>query len=263
MIPVKTNGLALRMAAMVVAGPAANLLTGFVVLLLPFSMGPLSSMFVLSSLFVGFFNLLPLQKGAELTDGLRVLRLIQCREVGERFMALARLSADIRDDVPPEDLSPDLLAKAIAIKDNSPETVIAHAYAFSAASSRQDDVKAADYLETSLKYSAYAPSHLQQALMSDAASFQAKRKRLDLAQQWLAAMPEKTEIPWLRTNVEAAIREAEGDIEGAVKCLEAIEQVLPAIPNQEHRERARRSLLRRKSKLLSRVAAVPQDEKRA
>jgi hypothetical protein len=255
MIPVKTNALALRMAAMILAGPAANVLTGLTVLLLPFSMGPLSAMFILNSLFIGSLNLLPLQKGAEITDGKRVLRLFRCREVGERFVALAKLNAEVKDGVPPEELSPDHLAKAIAIKDNSPETVIAYAFAYSAASSRRDDVKAAEYLETSLKYSSYAPRQVQQALMSDAAKFQAKRrKRLDLAEEWLAAMPGKTDIPWLCASVEAAICEAKGDIEDALKQLEAIEKVVLAAPDQEHRERAHRSLLRWKSELRKQLA---------
>jgi hypothetical protein len=89
--------------------------------------------------------------------------------------------------------------------------------------------------------------------MSDAAKLQAKQKRLDLAEQWLAALPAKTEIPWLRAGVEASVREAKGDIKGVLTQLEAIERVILAVPDQEHRERAHRSLLRWKSELLKQV----------
>lgn len=256
MFPVRTDALAWRTVGMISAGPAANLFSGLTVLLLPFSMGRLSSSFVIVSLLHGFLNLLPLQNAAELTDGMRILMLLRSRERGERLVAMVKLSNEIKDGVSPEDLSPNLIAKAIAIKDNSPDTVIANAFAYAAASSQRDDAKAADYLETSLKYSRYAPPHIQQALMSDAGVFQArKRKRFDLAEKWLAAMPGKTEIPWLRANVEVAILEAKGDIEGALKQLDAIERLVLATPNQAHRERAHRSLLRWKSELLSRVAA--------
>jgi hypothetical protein len=253
MIPVKTDAMALRLAAMVLAGPAANLLTGVTILLLPFSKSALSNMFVLCALFMGFLNLLPLQKGPELTDGMRILRLLRCRAVAERFAVLAKLNAEIKDGVPPEDLPPDLIAKAIAIKDNSQETVIAFSAAAASASSREDNVKAADHLETALMYSAYATLPLQQALIGDAARFQAKQKRMDLAEQWLAVLPKKTEIPWLRASVEASIDEAKGDIKGALTKLDGMERAILALPDQERRQLAHRSLLRWRTELLKPV----------
>ena len=253
MIPVKTDAMALRMGAVVIAGPVANLLTGFTVLSLPFSKGPLSNMFVLCALFMGVLNLLPLQKGPELTDGMRLFRLMRCRVVAERFAALAKLNAEIKDGVAPENLSPDLIAKALAIKDNSIETVFAFSAAASSASSREDNVKAADHLETALMYSAYATLPLQQTLIGDAARFQAKQKRMDLAEQWLAVLPEKTEIPWLRASVEASIDEAQGDIKGALTKLEDMERAILAVPDRERRELAHRSLLRWRSQLLKQV----------
>jgi len=46
--------------------------------------------------------------------------------------------------------------------------------------------------------------------MSDAAVFLArKRKRADLAEQWLDALPQVTQVPWLRIRAEAGILEAE------------------------------------------------------
>jgi hypothetical protein len=58
-------------------------------------------------------------------------------------MALAKPSTEIQDGVPPENLSPDILAKAVAVKDNSTETVLAYSFASSFASSGRDNVKGA------------------------------------------------------------------------------------------------------------------------
>ena len=262
MIPIEGDSLAWRAVIVFCAGPVANLLSVCAVFILPFSMGLFSYSFVIVSLFQGIVNLLPLQNGAEITDGMRILMLLRSQESRHRLVALAKLANELKKGVMPEALSPDSLAEAIVLKDNSPDTVQAYAFAFAAASSKNDDAKAAVYLETCLQFSSYAPPHIQHALMSAAGIFQArKRKRVDLAEQWLATMPGKTEIPWLRANVEAAILEAKGDIEGALTKLDAAERLMLAVPDRTEREVARRSLLRWKSELMPRVTAAPRPEK--
>jgi hypothetical protein len=263
MIPVKTDALAWRTVVMISAGSAANLFSGLTVLFLPFSMGSFSFSFVIVSLFFGFLNLLPLQKGPELTDGKRILMLLRSRECGERLAALVKLSAALKEGVPSENLSADSLARAVAVKDNSPETVHAYALAYGAAYYRHENEKAAEYLETCLKYSPYTVPMMRQALMSDAGIFQArKRKRIDLAEQWLADLPATTEIPWLRAYVEAAIFEAKGDITGALKKLDDIEMQILAVPDQMKRDISHRSLLRWRSELRPPVAAGAAQEQR-
>lgn len=257
MFPVKKDALAWRAMAMFFAGPAANLSAGFAAILLPFLRGALSFSFVFWSLLFGFFSLLPGRGRAMFSDGMRILMLLRSRERGERWVAILKLMAELKEGVPPEDLSTDFLAKAIAIRDNSPDTVNAYALAYEAAYFQHDDAKAAEYIETCLQYSSYAAPIMREALMSDAGVFQArKRKRVDLAEQWLAAMPGKTEIPWLRANVEAAILEAKSDIAGALKKLDAGEKLVLADPNRARREIAHRSLQRWKSELMGQVAAT-------
>jgi hypothetical protein len=55
----------------------------------------------------------------------RIWMLLWNRAPGERWLAIMRLSADTKDGVLPESLSADLLAKAIAVRDNSTDTVMA------------------------------------------------------------------------------------------------------------------------------------------
>jgi hypothetical protein len=42
-----------------------------------------------------------------------------------------------------------------------------------------------------------------------------RRKHIDLAERWLAMIPQTTGFPGLRPRVEAALLEAQGDVEGA------------------------------------------------
>ena len=250
MFPDDSDRLAQRTLMMATGGPVASLLTGIVVLLLPVPKGLFLFWLCALSLLVGVTNLIPFRSRALLTDGWRILTLLQDREGAERWMAVIKLGSELRKGVSPERLPDEFLRKAIAVKDNTPDTVAAHAIAYASALARHDDARAAEYLETCLQYSGCASPLTQKALMSDAGVFQGrKRKRIDLARQWLAAIPAKVQLPWLRTRVEAAILEAEGDVPGAIRKLEEVERLILATPNQVMREVAHRSLLRWKSEL--------------
>ena len=86
--------------------------------------------------------------------------------------------------------------------------------------------------------------------MSDAAVFQARRrKRADLADQWLAEIPVKTQFQWFRSRAQAAILEANGNIDGAMGKLAEVESAILAIPNSARRETQLRLLRRWRSDL--------------
>jgi hypothetical protein len=257
--PVKPDRLIPRAVAMVFAGPAANLLSGCAVLLLPFPHGLSSGLFVFGSIVAGFVELLVPYRSRNVTfDGARILTLLRDRERGERWLALMKLGAELRDGVSPESLSADFLAKAVVVRDDSPETVAAHAIAYLAAFHQHRDTEAAQSLETCLRYSGSAAPALREALMSDAAVFQARRrKRVDLAEQWLGAMRVTPGFPWLPVRAEAAIREARDDLEGALDKLEEVERAILAGPNVPQRELSLRFLGRWKSELRARSGARP------
>ena len=148
-----------------------------------------------------------------------------------------RLGADVADGVPPESLPADYLSKAIAVCDRSADTVTAHAIAYSAAFHQHRDLEAGHLLETCLKFSNGAAPGFREALMSDAAVFQARRrKRADLAEEWLAKIPANTPQSWLRSRAEAAVLEAHGDFEGADRKLDECEKAIRALPNATQRE---------------------------
>src|SRR5262249_8236470 len=158
----------------------------------------------------------PFESRLGVSDGRRIWMLLRQPARGERWLALLHLGGQLTDGVLPESLSADFLAKAIAVRDASADTVKAYAIAFWGALHPHQDSEAGQRLETCLAYSGHATPVLREALMSDAAVYQARRrKRADLADQWLAGIPVTTPNPWFRSRAEAAILEAKGDVDGA------------------------------------------------
>ncbi len=150
--------------------------------------------------------------------------------------------------VPPESLSADYVAKAIAVRDHSVDNVSAHAIAYSAAFHQHKDVEAGQLLETCLEHASLVAPAVRAALMSDAAVFQGRRRgRPDLAEQWLAGIPATTLLSWLRSRAEAAVFQARGDIEGAVRKLDEYEKAIHALPDEAQREMLLRMLRRWRS----------------
>jgi hypothetical protein len=253
LMPVATDKLVWRGVAMVLGGPVANILSALVVLLLPFPITVFSGMFIACSVANGVNDLLPFESRLGVSDGRRIWMLLRQPERGERWLALLRLGGELDDGVLLESLSADFLAKAIAVQDASADTVMANAIAYFAAFHQHKDSAAGQRLETCLAYSGHATPVLREALMSDAAVFQGRRrKRTDLADQWLAEIPIKTQHPWLRSRAEAAILEAKGDVDGAVGKLAEIEAAILALPKNAQRDISLRLLERWKSELCRR-----------
>jgi hypothetical protein len=235
---------------MVLGGPAANFLSTMVVLLLPVPITAFSGLFIACSIANGLSDLFPFESRLGVSDGRRIWMLLRQTERGERWLALLHLAGEIADGVLPESLSADFLAKAIALQDASADTVTANAIAFWAAFHQRKDTEAAQRLETCLAFSGHATPVLREAFMSDAAVFQARRrKRTDLAEQWLAGIPIKTQQPWFRARVEAAILEARGDVDGAVGKLAEVEAAILTLPKSAQRDTSLRLLERWKSDL--------------
>jgi len=250
LFPVEQDRLIPRTVIMLLAGPASNLVSVLLLVLLTHFNGMFSALLLYISLLLGLVNLVPFRGRAVISDGGRILMLLQNRARGERWLAMLKLLEELRTGVPYERLTPGFLAKAVAIEDNSPDTVVSYALAYGAAFWQRKDDNAASALETCLRHSNLAAPSQRQGLMSDAAVFQARRrKRIDLAEMWLADIPEKGEYPWMRLRGEAAILEAKGDITGAMKKLDDIEKKVLTVPNQALREISLRGLRRWKADL--------------
>lgn len=237
LIPAGVDKLAARAVAMVLGGPTANLLSAIGLLLLPVPTTAFSACFIAFSVVNGVNDLFPFESRLGVSDGRRIWMLLRQPERGERWLALLHLGGEVTDGVLPESLSADFMAKAIAVRDASADTVLAYAVAFWAAFHQHQDSEAGQRLETCLAHSGHATPLLREALMSEAAVYQARRrKRADLADQWLSEIPLTTQSPWYRSRAEAAILEAKGDIDGAMKKLAETETAILALPKNAQRD---------------------------
>jgi hypothetical protein len=250
LIPVATDKLAWRGVAMVLGGTIANTISAVLLLLLPFPITVFSGLFIAGSDANGVSDLLPFESRFGVSDGRRIWILLRKLERGQRWLALLHLGGQLMDGVLPESLSADFLAKAIAVRDASADTVKAYALAYWAAFHQHNDAEAGQRLETCLPYSSHATPALREALRSDAAVYQARRrKRADLAEQWLAEIPVTTRNGWIRSRAEAAVLEAKGDVDGAINKLAETETSLLVLPENPHRETVLRLVQRWKAEL--------------
>jgi hypothetical protein len=262
MIPGSSKNLRSRAMVFILGGPLANLLVGTLIFALKIG-GSLAAGFAALSILIGLGNLIPFRRLALISDGKRMLMLLKNVGQGERLLAVLQLAAELRSGVAPENLSPDFIAKATAVRDESPDTVAGYALAYAAAWYQNAPDKAAQLLETCLEYSQFTAPAVREALRSDAAIFQArKRNHIDLAEKWLSEIPEKTLLPGLRLKAESAILEAQGNIEGALKKLDEVEAALMTIHDSYQRSVSLRFLQRWRRELLEKQAsAVDQESK--
>lgn len=253
MHPTRRDRLRQRALLLVFAGPAASLLSAGAVLLLSYPKGFFSELFLAVSLFLGLKELVPIRHRIAIPDGWRLRMLLRDREASRRWLALLHIDAELNQGLLPESWASEILAEAVALRDDSPDTLLAHALAYSAAFHRHADDEAGRMLEICLQHANRAVPLQREALMSDAAVFQARRRRrADLAEQWLADMPQSTRSPWLRARAEAAILEARGDGAGALKKLEVVERAYLAQPDRVRRTLFLRLLERWRSELSGR-----------
>ena len=214
-------------AFMTLAGPMANLISAFILMMLPFHKSLIVGWFIAVSLFLGIENLVPFQYRGVTSDGMNLFTLLWNRAKYERRLALLQLLQDRLEGVETESISPELLATATAVRDKSSETFWAHLIAYAAAYTQKKDDEAARLLEVCLQYLGYAPSSLREIAIANAGIFQAdRRKRIDLARQWLGDLPQNLKVPHRRLMVEGAILEAQQDFLGALQKVSEIEKAI-------------------------------------
>lgn len=235
--PAEMKNRPLGCMGMILAGPMANLISGCFVLALPFQKSIMVGAFVAASFYVGTVNMLPFYTRTGMSDGLRILSILFKRRSHECTLALAQLCDQIKAGVEPEALSPMLIEEATAVPGRSLLTVVAYSIAYSRAYYQKDDALAADYLESCLASSGWATPAFRNALMADAAIFQAERRHcVDLSEQWLADVPIDGTTKSHRLRAEGAILQARGDLQAALlkitECIKDAEGILDELKRQ-------------------------------
>jgi hypothetical protein len=205
MVPVHSERLRWRSVVMILAGPLANLLSAYFVIKLLSDPSFISGSFIAVSIYLGIANLLPIRVPGHVNDGQRLWMLLFDRKRSERYFSMFSLTDQVQKGLPLDSLDSAALEKAVSLRDRSIETVKAQLFAYLAAISRKDYLKASEFLENALAASGDAPSPLREMLMVYAALFQAKQKRFDLAEQWLADAPGRTVLLEPRSKLEEQI----------------------------------------------------------
>lgn len=261
LLPNRSEGLRPRGIVMTLGGPAANLASAAIVIFLLPEMGWFTGLFMAMSITLGVTKLIPFRRRALTSDGAHILMLLRNSQQGERWLALLQLAADLRNGVEPEDLRPDFLALATAVQDNSLETASAYGIAHAAAYYKHDDAEAARLLEVSLRHSGCQPPLMREAIFSDAANFQARRRhRPDLAKQWLAELPQKPVMAELRVKTESAILAGEGDIQVALKKLDQAIAIAQKSAEPQRRDLTLRLICRTRKELEAELAVAHRAE---
>ena len=152
-----------------------------------------SGFFLAFSVVNGINDLFPFESRLGVSDGKRIWMLLRQPLRGERWLALLQLGGELSDGVLPESLSADFLSKAVAVRDASEDTVKAYAIAFRPPSISTRTAKPPSGSKLSGVF--------QPCLASPPRSADERCRRVsseeaegaDLAEQWLAEIPEKTQ----------------------------------------------------------------------
>ena len=237
--PKQMRNRPLSVACMTLAGPLANLLSGYLLLILPFHKSLVAGAYIWASFFFGLVNLVPFRGARTRSDGMQLFMLSWNRAKHERRLALAQILEDRLAGVEVESLSPELITSAVAVRDDSLETVLAHLIAYAAAYNQHKDQEAAQLLETCLQHASVATPSLREQLIANAGIFQAeRRKSIDLAEQWLGDLPATLKVPYCRLMVEGAILESQGDFSGALQKVDEIETIIVATTKPKQQQTA-------------------------
>jgi hypothetical protein len=256
MLPRRKDRLHARTIVYLLGGPLANLTSAGCVLLLSRPLPGFAIWFAYISLLLGLMNLMPFVASGAASDGNGILMIWRRTPQGERWLAIMQLRSALWDGVLPENLDQEMLDKATAVSDRLVATVAGHLVAYAAAIHLHRDAKAARLLETALQYYPYTWLPGKEALLVNAAVFQATRGgRVDLAEQWLKDLPEKLQTPGLREQAEAAILEGRKEPEAALAKLGQSEKAIAGMPHGFERDQKLRSVARWQNELKARSAA--------
>ena len=238
-VPTRTEGLRRAMLSFVAGGPVTSIVVGVLV----FAVYVLSglggdavpdgslqdalaeSVFMLGALSfgIGLVTLLPVNQGAFVNDGKKILQLVRPGAAADGSAALMALGSYAIAGVGPRDWDPGLLARATSLADGSYEDLqgrhMAHAHALD-----HGDVEAAgEHIRYMLDHAAEALAVYRPVIDVAAAYFEAAyggdaasaRRRLERAGKSVLLSFD----PTARIRAEGAVLLAEGDAEGAYEKL--------------------------------------------
>jgi hypothetical protein len=219
-LPTSKTGLRWRLCFSTLCGPASNLLSGCLALsVLKFASSDDSLLlactyvFIAQSFIAGFANLFPVVRHGWMSDGMRVSMLLFSRKKSERLISILRFVADVKKGDESHLLESHEVGKWASVKDQTADQVIANWAAYRRANNTEEEAR---YLDNCLAACSATTPEFREELVVEAARFQVlRRKRVDLAREWLAA--DKSGKRRLnRYFAEGLVLDYEGEIEQAI-----------------------------------------------
>lgn len=216
--PVGTHDLERRMVRFVAGGPAASLLFGAVLGALAFWMAPGRLAFPLLycadlTIILGLAALMPYRSGGNLSDGARLLRLWQGGAAAQRDAALWAIGALVNGTDRLGAVPQELLDRALAPHDDSPEQANAEALAATAAFDRGESAAGMEHWQRAMAMIERVPVLIRPNFYLDAAYIAARHEADPVkASSYLEKSAGGVGIEaWHRARAGAAVALAAGD----------------------------------------------------
>jgi hypothetical protein len=269
---VKTNNkehLQRRLLYLFLGGPLANLLVPLLLealfYLLPIPWGGAYSLvafsvhvFSIVALLFGIASLVPdTNASGNFSDGARIVMLLKNDLRAARWLAIIELQLALNEGEHPRNWDESLVNRAVAVKDDSLDTVVANWLGYLWAAGHQELTGATKYLEDALAVMGSSPGSLRGRLFLEAAIFQAwYRHNASKARFWVSQIGNMNSLsPLQKLRLEIALLWAEGRPFVAWEKLgEYLDQVRK-LPASAVRDLAEKGVLEWKAQMESRMVA--------
>lgn len=228
-LPVRTDSLRWRFAAVVAGGPSANVLLAVAATIAISWFSPSHGLLRvelgwlrLLSVAIFFGTAIPLPNGSFVTDGLRFFRIVNRGPLGDRELSLLELTAVELGGLRPKDWGASLIERGLAIRDGSIFECQMHLYAYMhALDSGSLDVAEAS-LDSALSLAPHVPAFLRTPCLVEGAYFEAAHRGDTKRARELLGNVQTGAFGVLesdRLRARAAIAFAEGDERSASEML--------------------------------------------
>ena len=238
-LPADNHDLARRMAIMTAGGPLASVLTGLLFSLIG---GTYFFLAAITSFALGVATLLLWKSGQFNSDGARLQMYFTNSRAMSRWANTAALSGLCCSDVNPSEWPATLVEGVREVADDSYDGVNASMIVHHHALGTGDELRAGQHLDHFLKNQHEYPEPFRPAFRLEGAFYEgAIHENLIKAKRWLNESKGGVMIePYTRLRAEAAVKQAEGDLnEAASNAREAltllVRQPLTAMNQIEHR----------------------------
>jgi len=267
--PKSKEHLQRRLLYLFLGGPLANLLAPLVLealfYLLPMPWGAGYSVisfsvhvFSIVALLFGIASLVPdINASGNFSDGARIVMLLKNDLRAARWLAIIELQLALNAGEHPRRWDETLVNRAVAVKDDSLDTVVANWLAYLWAAGHQELTAATKYLESALAVMGSSPGSLRDRLFLEAAVFQAwYRHSASKARFWVSQIGNaKSLTPLQNLRMEIALLWSEGRPFVAWEKLGEYLQQMRELPPSSIRDLAEKGVLEWKGQMESRMVA--------